>query len=259
MAPSVTVAQKNSTSPSSAIDISWTAAGQLSGATYSVVRNGTTTLSCTTSPCADTGLQSGTQYTYTVTAKVGSYWVASGQGSATTGTVAAASALAVFAPATVTAGSSANVTLTAKRANNTTHTSFSGSKPIDWSGAAKDNSPSGAAATLPATATFTNGVATVPATLVAAGTNRTLTAQVEGLTGSTTFTINAAAPSQLALKGLLVGSQSTLCTAADCGPYILGNGGSASTFVELWDSYRTSPRPRQPCRCPSGKPTLVRP
>ena len=53
----------------SSMTLSWTASdpGGPGGLTYSVAR-GSTALGCTTSPCTDTGLAAGTQYTYTLTA-----------------------------------------------------------------------------------------------------------------------------------------------------------------------------------------------
>ena len=53
----------------SSMTLSWTASdsGGPGGLIYSVAR-GSTTLGCTTSPCTDTGLAAGTQYSYTVTA-----------------------------------------------------------------------------------------------------------------------------------------------------------------------------------------------
>ena len=114
--PAVT-ATRSATTPTTAIDLSWTAAGQLPGATYSVTRNGTT-ISCA-NPCTDSGLTPGTSYTYAVTPKVGASWSAS-SGSATASTSVPAvsttttvqssqnparSGVAVTLTATVTAGS----------------------------------------------------------------------------------------------------------------------------------------------------------
>ena len=58
------------TSPSpTSMTLTWSGSdsGGPGGLTYAVAR-GSTTLGCTASPCTDTGLASGTQYTYTVTA-----------------------------------------------------------------------------------------------------------------------------------------------------------------------------------------------
>jgi hypothetical protein len=69
-------------------------------------------------------------------------------------------------PTTLTAGTAGSVKLTAMK-NGSADTSYAGA-PLSWSGAA--NSPSGTAPTLPASATWTNGVATVSITLVDAKT-----------------------------------------------------------------------------------------
>ena len=57
------------TNSSSSITLTWTATdnGGPGGLTYAVKR-GSTALSCTASPCTDTGLSAGTSYTYTLTA-----------------------------------------------------------------------------------------------------------------------------------------------------------------------------------------------
>jgi hypothetical protein len=80
----------------SAIDVSFAVASQPPGTTYTVLRDLTTTggpgpqVACaglTASPCHDTGLASGTTYTYTLTAVLGG-WTASAAttvGAATTG------------------------------------------------------------------------------------------------------------------------------------------------------------------------------
>lgn len=85
-------ATRSTTSPSSAVDVAWTAPGQISGTTYAVVRSsaggGEVTLSCTSSPCSDTGLASGTTYTYRVTAALGTRWTATGQATASTAAAA---------------------------------------------------------------------------------------------------------------------------------------------------------------------------
>lgn len=61
---------------SSAIQISWNApASGPTPTSYQVVRNGTTTLSCTSSPCTDSGLAAGSYNEYVVSSKLGDNWV----------------------------------------------------------------------------------------------------------------------------------------------------------------------------------------
>jgi fibronectin type 3 domain-containing protein len=62
--PVVTVTPRTATS----MNISWTAASGGNGVFTYVLKRASTALSCTASPCIDTGLTANTQYTYTVTA-----------------------------------------------------------------------------------------------------------------------------------------------------------------------------------------------
>lgn len=224
--------------------ITWSAANQLSGATYQVVRNGSTTLSCTSSPCTDSGLTAGTTYSYVVSSKIGTNWsksAASVNGTTTNAQVGATS-LNVSTAASVTAGTAYSVTLTAKRSDGTTDTTFSGSKTLALTGTATDNAPTGATATLPTTATFTNGVATVSVTSVKA-VAATLNAAAGGINGSTTMTVNAAAPAGLLPTNLTVASASPTCSPSspvattNCGPYVIGNNNNATFLVTLIDTY----------------------
>jgi Bacterial Ig-like domain (group 3) len=110
--PAVT-ATRSSTAPTTTIDLSWTAPAQVTGATYSVTRNGAAFSACTASPCTDSGLASGTTYTYIVTAKVGTNWSV-----ASSPAVSSTSAATLATTTTVQSGqnpakSGANVTLTA--------------------------------------------------------------------------------------------------------------------------------------------------
>ena len=97
----VVTATRSTTSPTSAVDLSWSAPGQLSGTTYSVTRNGTS-IACTTSPCTDSGLAAGATYSYVVTASLGSSW------SAASNTATASTQTAVLRPTTTSLTSSQN-------------------------------------------------------------------------------------------------------------------------------------------------------
>ena len=103
--------------PPSRIDIAWTAAGQLAGATYAVTRttgSTTTTLAgCTSSPCADTGLASGTTFTYTVTSQLGG-WTRSGTTTGSTQVTSTLTSFAVSVAGSPQAGVAQNVTVTAR-------------------------------------------------------------------------------------------------------------------------------------------------
>lgn len=94
--------------------------------------------------------------------------------------------LAVTTP-TVTAGTSAAYTLTLSGHGAST---FSGTLPLSVTGAV--NSPNGTAPTLPTSATFTDGTATVDATLTSTA-SQTLSFATDGLTASTTESPAAAA------------------------------------------------------------------
>jgi hypothetical protein len=101
-------------------------------------------------------------------------------------------------PATQTAGTAFNVSLTAKDAYGNTATDYSGAKSVVFTGAA--NSPGGTAPSYPSSVTFTNGIAaTVPITLYNAAST-TLTATEASKSGSTgAFTVNPLAISSLRL------------------------------------------------------------
>jgi hypothetical protein len=177
------------------VTITWTNGSNPAGTAYEVVRNSSSpaTLSCTATPCTDSGAPDGT-YSYSVWPKLQS-WTGAG---ATTGNVTVAASAVKLAlsasPSTLTAGTTTTVTITAQRPDNTTDTAFSGSRTVTWGGTAYVNGPTSGSPSAPATVTFSNGVATAAVTLVKAGSG-SITAGVSGLTdGSTNVTVNAAAP-----------------------------------------------------------------
>ena len=94
-------------------------------------------------------------------------------------------------PATQTAGTAFNVSLTAKDAYGNTATGYTGAKSVVFTGAV--NSPGGTAPSYPASVTFAAGVATtIPITLYNA-TSTTLTATEAGKSGATAaFTVGPA-------------------------------------------------------------------
>jgi hypothetical protein len=241
----VVTATRSTTSPTSAIDVSWTAAGELPGTTYSVKRDGTTTLACTSSPCTDSGLAPGTSYSYVVTANLGTSWSSASDPAAASTQAAAvnATSYAVSVASSVTAGTPAQVTITAKRPDNSTDTGYTGSKSLTLSGTSTATSPAGTAATLPTSATFNNGAAVVSATFVTAGSGLGLIATTGSLTGSTSVTVNAANASKLAFTNMVFGGQAagnvtfTSCYASAQCSAALGNGGSLTTRVSLVDAF----------------------
>ncbi len=98
------------------------------------------------------------------------------------------------ATGTPTAGTLFNVTITAFDQLGDRFSGFTGSQALTWSGTATASSPNGTAPTLPTSATFTNGMATVSVTLTKAQNGAVLTVAQGTPSGSTTaFTINGAA------------------------------------------------------------------
>lgn len=235
----VVTATRSTTSPTTAIDLSWTASGQLPGTTYSVTRNGTT-IACSTSPCTDSGLTAGTSYTYSVTPKVGSWTGAAGTASASTqAVVVSASSYALSVPTPVTAGTSALVTIFAKRPDGTTDTGYVGTKSLSWSDTATAASPLGAAASLPGSATFADGQATVSITLTKAGSGLVLTVASD-VSGSATIQVNAGAVSRLGFTNTLItkgGVATPTACLGGCTVTNLGNNGRIDTRVTLIDDW----------------------
>ena len=239
--PALTAA-RSATSPTSAIDLSWTDAGQLAGTTYQVRRDGTL-IGCSSSPCTDSGLAANTTYSYVVTAQLGQWIKASAAASAGTATAAtpATTYSLVATPGSITAGTSTSVVITAKRTDGTTDTSYTGAKPVTWSGAAFATSPGGTAPSAASSVTFTSGVSeAVPVTLTTAGTGMTLTATSPGspnLDGSTNLTVVPGAPARLGMASTSWsgGTSAAGCTVFACLRSGLGNNGSVTTNVSVTD------------------------
>ena len=200
--------------------------------------------------CNDTGLATGTTYTYTVEAKVGSNWSSGPTAGFTATTSAPTFNLVIPGASPKTAGTAFNVTITATTNGVTTDTSYTGSHAITFSGPA--SSPSGQAPVYPATVTFTSGVGTASIRLYDADT-ATLDATDGTRTGSASVTVKAAAG-----KALGYTSSTPSCSG---GSVVVGNGGSFTSTVSVYDAYlnlatRTTNRTITLAKSPSGTGTL---
>ena len=173
--------------------------GQLPSTTYAVKRGLTTVCTPSATPwsCTGTGLAASTTYSYTVVATLGAWTTASAATSGTT-TCTTPDTYTVGAPA-VTAGTAATVSLTAKKCDGSVDTAYTGSKALTWAAVAA--SPSGKAAVLPASATFTSGIASVSVTLYAAG-SAALTPTAGTVTGSASTTVTAGAAKNFVLSAI---------------------------------------------------------
>lgn len=227
---------------SSSIDISFSPASNPPGTTYTVTRDKTAsgaagaTVACsglTASPCHDTGLATGTTFTYTVAAVLGS-WSAAAATTPSATTTGGPGPFLVSAPATATAGTAFNVTVTARFSSLATDTTYTGSHALTFTGPGTsilNNAPS-----YPASANFVNGVATVSITLFKAET--------------TSITVADATPARNGTSGSIVvsgtGTASALMWSAsatgatnDCvsPKTIVGNGGQVVWYVAVVDAY----------------------
>ena len=244
------------TGPSS-ISIAWAAptGGSVSPTQYVVRRTApTTTTVCTVGgvvfTCNDTGLVTGTTYTYTVEARIGSNW-SSGQTTGFTGTTSNPTFIVAPGAATKTAGTAFNTTITATTNGVTTDTSYSGVKTITFSGPTA--SPSGQAPTYPVSVTFASGIGTASIKLYKVET-ATLAATDGTRSGSASVTVAAGAGTQLGYT-----ASTPPCSG---GSVIVGNGGSFTSKVTVYDAY-LNPAPRVTSRTvtltrsPAATGTLV--
>jgi hypothetical protein len=163
-----------------------TAASQVPGVTYTLKRDATA-LGCSlpasgTYSCTDTGLASGTTYSYTVVAALDAWSATSAAKTGATTCPVTPRYTVAASTTTPTAGTAFTVTITAKDCSGATDTTYSGSQAVTFSG--PSTSPSGKAPSFPATVTFTNGVGTATVTLYAVQTT-TVTATAGALTGTT--------------------------------------------------------------------------
>jgi hypothetical protein len=153
-----------------------------------------------TGNCTDPNPVIGQTNSYQVVGKLQN-WVALGSSVVSTSVSVALLTTNVTAAATSpqTAGSSFNLTVTARTAGGVADTTFTGTKTITVTGA--PNSPNGTAPTVPVSATFVAGVATVPVTLVSAGST-TLSVSTAGFSGSTgPLTVQAASAASYTIAG----------------------------------------------------------
>lgn len=236
--PSVT-ATRSGSSPTTRIDLSWSAPGQMSGVGYRVTRssNGSTTTltGCTTSPCADSGLAPGTSYVYSVTASVGG-WSRSGSATETTQAVTVLSSFAVSAPSSLQAGVAQDVKVTALDQFGATFPGYTGPKSLSWSGTATDVTATNAMASY-GPASFTNGTATVSVNLKRAGSALRLAVADGSVSGSTTVNVSANSPARLGFT--TVSSAGVPVTSCLLGCTLSGRGGNAdlTTRVSALDSF----------------------
>jgi hypothetical protein len=122
--------------------------------------------------------------------------ISNGAGLTVSVSPASASRFSVPTPASQTAGTAFNVTLTALDAYGNTATGYAGSQAITFGGPA--NPPNNTAPTYPASVTFTAGTGTAAITLVDAQTT-TLTATQGSVTGTSgSFTVAAGANKYIA-------------------------------------------------------------
>ncbi len=151
----------------------------------------------------------------TVTGTSGSFAVIAG----------AAATFTLPTPATKTAGTAFNETITAHDAYGNTATSYAGAKTITFTGPA--NSPGGTPPTYPGSVTFTSGAGTASITLYDAQTT-TLTATQGTITGTSgSFTVKVGAAKKLAItSAALTGPTSTTATMGPITVQIQDAGGN---------------------------------
>ena len=216
----------------SSIHVTWAApgGGSVTPAQYLVSRTAPSAATvCTvgsgTFACDDTGLTTGTTYTYTVAARVGTNW-SSGASATASATTDQPAFLVSVGSGSKTAGTAFTTTITATNDGVTTDTSYTGVKTVAFSGPAA--SPSGTNPTYPATVNFSAGVGTASVTLYAAA-SATLGVTSGIRSGSTAVTVVAGTATQLRYSS----------STPDCssGAVAVGNGGSFTSRVTEYDAY----------------------
>ena len=248
-------AARDSEKPGSKITVSWSAPSQLPGVTYSVLRDGTPVSGCTdiqgSAPlsCSDAGRSPKTAYEYVVRAKLGASWIED-----SAGVTASTVGLALVAPSTVTAGTPATFTVKTVDASGAVVTSL-GTRSLRWTGDAAAASPNNTTNTLPAN--VDSGSSTFSSSLFksSGGSPVALTVTDGGDLGSASanVTVNPGSAARLVLKNISLPGANPTCTAAECGPFVLGNGGSASTGLEIWDAYENVARASTPIAVTAAK------
>jgi len=211
---------------SSSVNLAWSAASQLTGATYVVTNTVDNHVACTVTAtsCSDTAALPGVVNTYSAKATLPSSTWAS---ASTTFQTAAATPIRFLlttptnaAIGTQTAGTSFAIRVTAQKWTGSaigTDTSYFGSggsaKTLAWSGLS--TSPDGTAPTYPATSvSFTAGVSTTALNATAFDAEAATLSVSEGTrSGSASFTVNAAT-AELRFNGTSTacGSATTITT-----------------------------------------------
>lgn len=228
------------------VSVSWSLpASNLTGAKFVVTRTTDSAAVCTVASnvtsCADPNtVVPGTTYAYSIkTTLPGTLWETSSTAFQTT----TPHVYAIDTIATQTAGTAFNVTVKAMKGSPlAVDTGYSGPKSVTFTGPASgpgSNAPTinGVALGTAANATFASGSVTVSATLTKKDTGVTITATtgtgVNTITGtSNSFTVNAGAKSALAY----VTSSAGTTVACSSGSVIVGNGGTFTAFVGIFDS-----------------------
>ena len=237
LAPPATVA--GAALNSSSARVSWTAPATSPAPTSYVVRRTSPSASvvCTVAApatsCDDVNLASSTAYAYTVEGVLGgSTWVSTTEPAAAL--TPAGNFLVTPSTTTPAAGQVFQVTLTARTTSTgLADASYDGVHPIAWSG--PGNAPNGTAPTLPASATFTDGVsAPINVTLVSAQAV-TLVATEGARSGSASLTVSSGT------AGSFVFTSATVNTvAASCNGGTVNVGNNNKTFaakVSARDTY----------------------
>jgi hypothetical protein len=200
--------QPTATANTGSINLAWAASTTVGGRAvggylinrYATPTGGTATAAaqgtCSANPvtatsCAETSVPAGTWY-YTVTPVLGAWH---GAESPRSNGISVADTFALSLPS-ATAGTASTLTITTKSGSQT-DIGYTGSRTLTFSG--PGNAPSGAAPSYSSSATFTNGVATVPVTLVKAEST-TLSVADGSVTGSTAVTVDPGAASQFTVS-----------------------------------------------------------
>lgn len=223
--------QPTASANNGSIDLTWTAstteAGRAVGGylvnRYPSATGGSPTAAaqgtCSANPvattgCTETSIPAGTWY-YTVTPVLGAWH---GAESPRSNGISVADTFSLSLPEGTTAGTATTLTVTAK-AGSQTDTGYTGPRTLSFSG--PGNAPNGAAPGYDnggSSVTFTNGVATVPVTLVKAETV-TLSVADGTVTGSTDVTVDPGAASRFTVSAPVAavagGAQSVTVTAQD--------------------------------------------
>jgi hypothetical protein len=199
---------------------------------------GVCTISAVNNSCNDSGASALSSNTYAVYSLLGTNWVSSSHGSVTTTVLP--DTYSITSSASATAGTSFQLTIIANLGGITPlvpDLTLNGPQAITITGAS--NSPGGDAPSLPTTATFNAGVATITGTLKDAGTTTLSTKVGTSSAGPTSVTVGAAAASKLAwtTSSATGGTLSSTCYYTCSLPSLGGNGGTFTSKVSVTDAF----------------------